>query len=269
MKLSIDFSKTAQQNALLYFDQSKKLKQKIKGAEEGMQKVKSKLAEIEKKQSLIPIKKSPQLQRKKEWYEKFHWSLTRNGLLVVGGRDAHANESLVKKHLDEKDWYFHADIHGAPHCVLKEGKVKSKKEDLEDAAAFAGLFASGWKKGVYSVRVYAVSKDQVSKKAPAGESLGKGAFMIYGERKWFEPSLKMGIGLQKIKEGDRVISGPFEAVRKHASVIAEIAPGEKSKTEIAKSYLKWVQKRLPEAGISLDEVVAALPNGLLSVKISE
>lgn len=268
MKMVIDISKNAQQNALAFFEQSKKIKQKIVGAKEGMQKVKEKLSELEKKESLIPQKKSPQLMRKKEWFEKFHWCFTRNNLLVIGGRDAHSNESLIKKHLDEIDWYFHADIHGAPHCILKEGKVKAKKEDLEDAAAFAALFASGWKKGLFSVRVYAVSKDQVSKKAPAGESLGKGAFMIYGERKWFDPEMKMGIGVQKIKEGDRIISGPYNAIKKHASVIAEILPGEKSKSDAAKSYFKWLQKKLPNAGIGLDEIVAALPNGLLSLHVA-
>lgn len=269
MKLAIDFSKTAQQNALHYFEQAKKLKQKMKGAEEGMQKVQSKILELEKKKGEVPQKKSPLLVRKKEWFEKFHWCYTRNGLLVVGGRDAHSNEALVKKHLEEKDWYFHADIHGAPHCVLKEGKVKGKKEDLEDAAAFAALFASGWKKGLFSVRVYAVSHEQVSKKAPAGESLGKGAFMIYGERKWFDPSMRMGIGVQKFGEGNRIMSGPFDAVRKHCSIIAEIIPGEKTKTEVGKSYLRWLQKKLPRAEeLSLDEIVAALPNGLLSLHVA-
>lgn len=269
MKIILDFSKTAQQNALHYFEQAKKIKQKIKGAEEGMQKVQYKIAELQKKDIAIPTKKSPQLMRKKEWYEKFHWCLTRNGLLVVGGRDAHSNEALVKKHLEEKDWYFHADIHGAPHCVLKEGKGKAKKEDLEDAAAFAALFASGWKKGLYSVRVYSVSHEQVSKKAPAGESLGKGAFMIYGERKWFEPSMRMGIGVQRVGELNRVMSGPYEAVRKHCSVIAEIIPGEKTKADVAKSYAKWLQKKLPNVQeISLDEIVAALPNGSLTLHVA-
>ncbi|QQR92634.1 MAG: DUF814 domain-containing protein [Candidatus Iainarchaeum archaeon] len=269
MKIAIDFSKTAQQNALHYFDQAKKLKQKIKGAEEGMQKVQSKLAELAKKDHSLPQKKSPQLLRKKEWFEKFHWCYTRHGLLVVGGRDAHSNEALVKKHLEDRDWYFHADIHGAPHCVLKEGKARAKKEDMEDAAAFAALFASGWKKGLFSVRVYSVSNEQVSKKAPAGESLGKGAFMIYGERKWFDPSMKMGIGVQKAGEANRIMSGPYEAIRKHCSIIAEIIPGEKTKTEVAKSYLKWLQKKLPHAQeLTLDEITAALPNGSLALHVA-
>jgi hypothetical protein len=117
------------------------------------------------------------------------------------------------------------------------------------------------------VRVYAVKKDQVSKKAPAGESLGKGAFMIYGERKWFDPEMKMGIGVQKFGEGNRVMSGPFECVRKQCSVIAELVPGTKSKNDVAKSYVKWLQKQLPHAQISLDEVVAALPNGEMSLHV--
>ncbi len=153
MKILLDFSKTTQQNALHYFDQAKKLKQKIAGAQEGMQKVQSKLRDLEKKQSALPQKKSPQLVRKKEWFEKFHWCYTRNGLLVVGGRDAHSNESLVKKYLEEKDWHFHADIHGAPHCILKEGKLRAKKKTWRTPLPLPRYLPRAGKK-VYSLCAY-------------------------------------------------------------------------------------------------------------------
>ncbi len=79
----------------------------------------------------------------------------------------------------------------------------------------------------------------------------------------------MGIGIQRVGENDRVMSGPFAAVKKHCSIIADIIPGEKSKSEAAKSYLKWVQKKLPNGvSISLDEIVAALPTGLMSVHVA-
>ena len=35
-----------------------------------------------------------------KWFEKLRWFLTSDGFLVVGGRDANTNETIVKKYLD-------------------------------------------------------------------------------------------------------------------------------------------------------------------------
>ena len=264
MKIEIDISKNAQQNALAYFEKAKKKKLKIKGAEIGIKKVKEKLEKLEDK-IFVQKPKIPQTKRKKEWFEKFRWCFTTNNLLVVGGKDAHSNESLIKKHLEKDDMHFHADVHGAPHCILKNGQG-AKKEDLEDAAAFAGLFSSVWKKGFSSTEVYSVLPEQVSKKAPSGESLGKGAFMIYGKREWYNPSLETGIGVQKIKNGLRAICGPLRAVQKNALRVREVISGEKSKSDVAKSFLKFIMFKEPTSSLSLDDIVGVLPNGKFSLK---
>ncbi|MEK6902842.1 MAG: NFACT RNA binding domain-containing protein, partial [archaeon] len=224
MKLILDTSFSAQENAQRLFDESKKLKQKIKGAEAGILEVRKKLTVLEKK-TISSAKAPPQKRRSKEWFEKFRWCYTRNGLLCVGGRDAHSNEALVKRHMEKGDWYFHADVFGAPHCLLKHDKKKPTSADFEDAAAFAGVFSSVWKKGQLSVRVYKVSPDQVSKKAPSGESLGKGAFMIYGEREWFDPPLRLGLGVQSLSDGYRIVSGPLACVKAHSQHVIEVLPG--------------------------------------------
>jgi predicted ribosome quality control (RQC) complex YloA/Tae2 family protein len=263
MKIILDVRKTAQENAQSFFDEAKRLRSKMKGAVSGMREVENKLAALEKK-TLSTEKKAPEKRRTKEWFEKFRWCFTRNGLLVVGGRDAHSNEALVKRHMEDNDWYFHADVHGAPHCILKCDKTKPTKEDFDDAASFAGLFSSVWKKGLLSVRVYAVKPSQVSKKAPTGESLGRGAFIISGERKWFDPSFKMGWGIQELKEGFRAMCGPLSCVKAYAIHLAELSPGEKSKTDVAKSYQKWLEKQTPSISIPLDELVASLPPGEFS-----
>ncbi|MFH0970925.1 MAG: NFACT RNA binding domain-containing protein [Candidatus Diapherotrites archaeon] len=266
MRIILDLSKGAQQNAQHYFDESKKFRAKAKGVDIGLALVQSKLEalqkQVEKEKVLPPAKK-----RSKEWFEKFRWCFTRNGFLVIGGRDAHSNEAVVKHHLEEKDAYFHADIPGAPHCVLKLGDKVPSDGDLDDAAAFAGLFSSVWKKGFFSVRVYQVSKSQVSKKAPSGESLGRGAFMIYGERKWFDPRLMMGIGIQPVKDGFRVMCGPLNCVKTHAQHVVEILPGSHSKSDVGKSYSKFLLSRKIPISIFLDDVVASLPTGEFGMKI--
>jgi len=56
--------------------------------------------------------------RKKEWYEKYRWSISRNGYLIIAGKDASQNESIVKKYLRDKDIFLHADIAGAPATII-------------------------------------------------------------------------------------------------------------------------------------------------------
>lgn len=265
MKLALDLTKTARQNAQHYFEQAKRVKHKMKGAEDGLKEVEAKIAALEK-ESAAQRPKPLEKRRAKEWFEKFRWCYTRNGFLVIGGKDAHSNEALVKRHMEEKDWYFHADTFGAPHCVLKTEGKKPAREDFEDAAAFAGLFSSIWKKGALSVRVYRVAPSQVSKKAPAGESLGKGAFMIYGERQWYDPVLRLGWGVQEAKDGTRILCGPLVCVQPQAEHVMEIVPGEKSKAEIAKSYQRTLLRSTKPVSISLDELIAALPVGEFRMK---
>lgn len=263
MKITLNFRKSAQENAQQFFDEAKRLKQKMKGAMLGVHEVENKLSALEK-QTLLLEKKSPKKRRVKEWFEKFRWCYTRNGLLVIGGRDAHSNEALVKRHMESNDWYFHADVHGAPHCVLKCEKIKPTNEDFDDAASFAGLFSSVWKKGLLSVRVYAVKPSQVSKKAPSGESLGRGAFIIAGERKWFDPDFKLGWGIQTLNDGFRAICGPLLCVKAHAQHVMELVAGEKSKSDVSKSYQRWLEKQSPPIFISIDELVSSLPPGEFS-----
>lgn len=263
MRIELDVSKNAQQNALSFFDRAKRIRQKIDGARDGMDKVRKKLGGLS--ETVLDKKKEPVSLRKKDWFEKFRWCFTRNGFLLVGGKDAHSNELLVKRHLEKGDRYFHADVHGAPHCVLKNGQSASA-EDLEDASVFAGLFSSVWKKGFFSVKVYSVLPDQVSKKAPSGESLGRGSFMIYGKRDWFDPVLRAGLGVQKVKDGFRPVCGPFLAVSSFGELVREIVSGEHSKSSVAKSFVSFVSFKDKSISLSLDDVMGVLPNGLLSLK---
>ena len=53
------------------------------------------------------------------WFEKFHWFISSDGYLVVGGRDAQQNEILVKRFMTQHDIFVHADIHGAPCVIIK------------------------------------------------------------------------------------------------------------------------------------------------------
>ena len=100
-RLVLDLKKSVEKNASDYFEKAKKIKKKIKGAQEALQKSLKKLKDLETKKEKLSVeeeKKKIAKQRKKEWYEKFRWFLSSDKFLVLGGRDATSNEVLIKKH---------------------------------------------------------------------------------------------------------------------------------------------------------------------------
>jgi len=263
MRIEIDFKKKLEQNAEQFFSLSKKAKKKLSGLKEATIHMEK---EIEKEKQKRALQEKPAIarKRKREWFEKFRWFFTSENLLMIGGRDAKTNDWIVKKFLEENDLYFHAEILGAPHCVLKTKKNEAPESSKREAAAFAVIFSRAWQNKTLLADSYWVLPSQVSKKAPTGEAIGKGAFMIYGERHFEKKiALECGIGLEKTAEGLRVISGPWSAVQKHAFFCVKLIPGEMEKGELSKKlFLLFKEKAKGELGsVSLDEIIQLLPTG--------
>lgn len=181
MRIAIDYTKSAQENADAYYNKAKKLAQKQAGArlaikrlEKRLKGMKARAAKPEEPAGITPGR---------EWYEKFRWFYTSENMLVIGGRDAHQNELLNSRHFDEGDLFFHANIFGASVMILKGG-IKAGAESREEAAQFAACYSSAWKEGQPIVDVYAMRRDQVSKSTSKG-SIGTGSFLLSGEREWY------------------------------------------------------------------------------------
>jgi len=58
------------------------------------------------------------------WFEKFFWFISSENYLVIAGKDAQQNETIVKKYLKNGDVYVHADIHGASSCIGKTTRTR-------------------------------------------------------------------------------------------------------------------------------------------------
>src|SRR5439155_313571 len=106
--------------------------------------------------------------------EAYRWTFSADGLLILGGRDARTNDQLVKKHLKEGDRYAHADIHGAPSTVIKDG-ARAPETTLREACEFALAYSKAWSAGLASGSAFWVLPEQVSKQAESGEFLPRGA----------------------------------------------------------------------------------------------
>src|SRR3989338_4437149 len=105
-RLVLDLKKSIEENASDYYEKAKKIKRKIEGAGEALQKSIKRLKELEEKREKREAKEeklSKAKERKKEWYEKFRWFVSSDGFLVVGGRDATSNEIIIKKHAEKND----------------------------------------------------------------------------------------------------------------------------------------------------------------------
>ncbi|MBI2597652.1 MAG: DUF814 domain-containing protein [Candidatus Diapherotrites archaeon] len=262
MKVVLRFDETVHENAKEHFEKSKKARKKLAGLKKAIFEMEKKIGQAKaKKEQALKVKEIKK-KREKKWFEKFHWFYSSDSFLIIAGRDAKSNEVLVKKHMETNDIYFHADIFGAPHTVIKTGGKVPAHTTLNEAAQFAAIFSRAWKQKLAAVDVYSVKPEQVSKSAPTGEALGTGAFMVYGKRNWFKKTpLEFAIGVNS--EG-RIISGPKTAVEKNSETLLEIGQGEESSGAAAKKINKVFEHKTGKK-IDLDEIISMLPAGGVKV----
>ncbi|MBI2522753.1 DUF814 domain-containing protein [Candidatus Woesearchaeota archaeon] len=256
MRLVLDLTKGVEQNASDYFEKAKKIKKKIKGAEEALQQNLKKLKELEQKKEKFEAEegiKKEAVARKKGWYEKFRWFISSDGFLVIGGRDATSNEIVIKKHTDANDIVLHTDMAGSPFFVIKSEGRKIPETTIKEAADATCTFSRAWKLGLQSSDVFYVSPEQVSKKTKAGEYMGKGAFMVYGKSNYVENKVNLAIGVTKDMA---VMSGPLESIKKNCEKFVALKQGDEKVSNTAKK----INYKLG-GNLDLDEIIRALPAG--------
>lgn len=236
MKIILDLGKSIHENAAKYFDEAKKFGSKKKGVEKALSsRVETKKAE---KKELVT---------RKGWFTEFHFFFTSNGFLVVAGKDAKQNDFLGSKHLAVEDLFFHADVVGAPATILKTAGKTPKEQDEVEAAQFAASYSRAWKSKSYSVDVYRVTGENISKHSH-GEYVGKGAFMILGERKWFKNTeLKLRVGIEK----NSLVVLPFVSTKKLEGEVV-LVPGSTSKDVLAKQLAR-------KFGVREEELLSIIP----------
>ena len=276
VEVEIDIRKNARQNAEKYFEQAKVAKQKLVAAEAALAKTVAKIeglktgtTAVEEKVLGLPKKRRP----RGKWYESFRWMFTTEGFLVIAGRDAKQNEIIFAKRIEPTDIVLHAEITGEPLTVVKsEGKQISPLA-IREAAEFAAAYSRAWAAGLGGIDVYWIKPEQVSKTAPAGEFLPKGAFMIRGQKNYLKKmELKVSIGVKfdKDKEGKRsakLICGNTQAVNEHAKYFVTIEPGQISQAQLASEIRRQIlMKALPDdkqliEQIPIEDIQRAIPAG--------
>jgi predicted ribosome quality control (RQC) complex YloA/Tae2 family protein len=256
-EVSLNFKKSLEENAGIYYDKAKKAKEKLEGARKS-------LAETHNKLSKIKIEKEDKKKRKKRetkkfWFDKYRWFISSDGNIVVAGRDARTNDKVVKKYLTERDRYAHAEIHGAPSVVIKHKDGEISEQTLYQACEFALVHSKAWNAKIGSGTAYWVTPDQVSKTPPAGEFIPRGAFIIRGRRNYIQNiELKMAVGLIQFEDTEKVMCAPEGALVAQSQSYIVFGPGEMKKSD-------FVKRVCGVFDLEQEEVAGILPPGNIKV----
>lgn len=256
-EILLDYSKDVNQNAQNLYTRRREVKEKAAKVLAALQDTKNGLEKAKK--TAKKIERKPKVKgTRRFWFEAYRWSLSSEGFLCLGGRDAKSNDSVVKRHLKEGDRYAHADVRGAPSVVVKEGS-KASEATLKEACEFALCYSKAWNAGVATGSAYWVLPEQVSKRAESGEYLPRGAFVIRGKRNYIHDiRLQIGVGEVDCEGHRKIMGGPTSAVVSRSKKYAILEPGEGRRDVVA--------RRLAAVfAVPIEEVSRVLPSGGVEV----
>jgi predicted ribosome quality control (RQC) complex YloA/Tae2 family protein len=263
-ELEIDFKISATDNMNKFFSEYKEISKKINGLINAINETERKINELKKGleeiNKLIIVK-----EMKKEWYERFRWTFSSQGFLIIGGKDAKQNEILVKKYMDEKDVFVHSDVPGGSVVIIKSNGLEVPEETKREAVSFAVIYSKAWKAGLSAADGYWVMANQVSKKPPSGEFLKKGSFMIYGERNYIRNvPLILFLGVKIVDKEFKIIVGNENFVKSNSIAFVKLVPGDLKGEILAKKIKELLIKR---ASNEYREIINAIPNNEILSKL--
>ena len=288
ISVELHLDQTVHQNAQRYFAKGRKDKQRAEGAKVALEETqrRQKKADKQRVKAEAAGRVTTVKRTKKFWFERNRWTMLSSGQLFVGGRDAKGNDQIVKKHLSASDLYFHADLHGAPSCTLKlkdgfeedphpnptlpEGVpsfrltqsldiTEHPVDSLSEAAQMAVCWSRAWGSGGAAATAFHAKQGQVSKTTESGESLGRGGFVVRGNRHWYKDlSMELTLGMVAINGIPLPIVGPHGVINQYCQRWIRLTPGTQKKEQVATRIAK-------ATGLLQDDVLSALPPGNLSI----
>ncbi len=245
--ITLGYDEDVTANAQTFYDRRKDAQLKAQRVEEAIAKTREEIEAAKAK--AVKAARKPRIKATKAmWFEAYRWTLSSDGFLILGGRDARTNDQLVKKHLKDGDRYAHADIHGAPSTVIKDG-AKAPETTLREACEFALAYSKAWSAGLASGSAYWVLPEQVSKQAESGEFLPRGAFVIRGKRNYVHDlPVRLAIGEVEIEGHRKIMGGPVSAVAARSKRYIVLAPGKEDREDVAKRLAASFTVPIEETG---------------------
>ena len=261
-KIKVNLNSSLPTIASTLFNESKKQKSAIVSIEKLIKKTQSDLEKvIEKGESAKKLVSFSEV-RKKNWFERYRWFYTIDGVLAVGGRDSSSNTAIIRKHLEKNDKVFHAEISGSPFFLLKDNDTATLAS-LTEVAHATVCFSKIWREPMYGSSAYWVNPEQVKKAAPSGQSMAKGSFMIEGQRNFVKIStLKMCVAIIE-REGIYLLTCGPPSLKNNCICYAIIEPEGSDMADVAKKIrLEFLSSNEDVAkSFSIDEYVRVMPAG--------
>lgn len=261
----------------MLFARAKEMERGNASIEEARAKLLAQIEKLRSQTAAIHKKVLVRKQTSKEWYERYRWFVTTDGLMAIGGRDTSSNSALIRKHLTEHDIVFHAEVHGSPFFIVKnaaapaqEGKIEPSLQQVAQATV---SFSRAWKDSLSSADAYWVLPEQVKKGAPTGQFLPKGSFVIEGKRSYLKGvEIRLATGIAQLNGREVLVCGPEEAIKKRSMFYAVLLQGGMDPMNAAKKVKSEFVKAAGDDDdssdivesikqISLDDFVRALPTG--------
>jgi hypothetical protein len=180
-------------------------------------------------------------------YKRYRWFFTSSGKLVIGGKSAEQNDSLLNILKEEDADYIlmHTSTPGSPFSVILEDIKDVSREDIEECAIFTGCFSKVWKSGKTKALVDIFKLSQLYK----DKTMKQGTWGVAGDVE--EHSVKLQLVLTKQK-------GILRAVPEQTAEtkLVKILPGTIKKEDISAKLELELGKSLDE-----EELLSALPSG--------
>jgi predicted ribosome quality control (RQC) complex YloA/Tae2 family protein len=256
--IQLDYLKGVEENANAIYGKTRELKEKLNGALRAVKETESKIRQEEK-----GLKKEATLTRAKKtkefWFESYKWFITSGGKLVIAGRDARTNDKVVKKHMVPADRFAHADVHGAPSVVVKDGATATE-EEMREACAFALAHSKAWNAGAMEGSSYWVMPDQVSKTPEPGEFVPRGAFIIRGKRNYlYHLPIELAVGEIDYQGERKIMCGPRSSIEHISTKFVVLAPGKTNRNKTSALLAKVF-------GVPEEEISRILPPGDVEIR---
>jgi len=183
-------------------------------------------------------------------YQKYRWFQTSSGKLVVGGKSAAQNDSLLQelKKSNHECIVMHTSSPGSPFIVILADKKKVTKKDLQETAIFTACFSQAWKEKKRKTQVDIFNSSMLNKNS----SMKQGTWSVMGKVERI--SVPLALVLAKQKSVLRAV--PESSVKSKSQILARLVPGNIDKTSL-------VSKLATELGdeFSQEELLSALPAG--------
>ncbi|HKV90677.1 MAG TPA: ribosome rescue protein RqcH, partial [Thermoplasmata archaeon] len=247
-------------SAQTLYDEAKRIQSKLAGASAALSESDGRLARSATELlSRAPRARSVEAAKRRtpNWYERYRWFHTTEGLLVIGGRDAPTNDLIVRRYLKPGDKYVHADIHGAPSVIVKHpapGDPSGTEASVAEAAQWGVAFSKAWRAGLASASAFAVEADQVSKAAASGEFVPRGAWVIHGTKEVLKDlPLELGLGTVEDKGETLWNVAPPRSLERRGKLVYVLSPGperERAEREV---------ELAGDAGVPRDRLQSLLP----------